>query len=199
MRDESTAPEAGERETIFDTRRAPTDDELRRVAELAAEQLAKQEEVERLTLALDGACKELDRIRRDLLPGAMDEVGLEEARLLDGSRISIEKKVRASIPVPRRPEAYAWLRERGHDIVKNEVVTSFGKGEESGAEGLLAELQARGLVVAREESVHPSTLGAFVREQLREGAEIPLDLFGVFEYREAKILPPGARAPRKGK
>ena len=36
-------------------------------------------------------------------------------------------------------------------------------------------------------NVHPSTLAAFVREKLREGEELPLDLFGVHRQRIAKI------------
>jgi hypothetical protein len=35
--------------------------------------------------------------------------------------------------------------------------------------------------------VEPSTLKKFIREQLEEGASIPLDLFGVAQMRKAKI------------
>jgi hypothetical protein len=41
--------------------------------------------------------------------------------------------------------------------------------------------------VKQEQNVHWQTLDAFVRQQLENGDELPLELFGVFRQRFAKV------------
>ena len=57
---------------------------------------------------------------------------------------------------------------------------------------MLAQLEKNKHVVEHKESVHAGTLTAFVKEQMGEGNNIPMDLLGVFEYSKTKITRKGA-------
>lgn len=165
----------------------PDEGALKELSELALRQILVEEEIARLAAELKEASEVLGRISREYIPEKMREIGMESFTLSTGEKVAVVKTVKASIPKDQVAEAHAWLREKGFDIIKNNVTASFVKGEESAAIKLLADLEARGLVVDHKEFVHHSTLGAFVREQLREGADLPSDLFGIFEVTNTKI------------
>jgi hypothetical protein len=121
------------------------------------------------------------------IPQLMDEMGVER---LDVDGVVVERKmiVSASIPVARKDEAFAWLRENGlDDIIKNDVTVSFGKGEDNVAGDVVGLLQERGFDPQTKTHVHPSTLKAFVKERVEGGKPIDLDLFGAFISNAAQI------------
>lgn len=165
-----------------------TEADLRDLATLGNQFLAAQEKVRRLEEELDEAKRELFNIGSRDLPNRMDEIGMKEFLLDSGERIQVRRVVKASIPAKLRNEAFAWLRENGHgDLVKNEVKALFGRGEDDKARALLEFLQKKGMNVDQKESVHAGTLAAFVREQLKNGVDVPHELLGVFEYMETKV------------
>jgi hypothetical protein len=121
------------------------------------------------------------------IPQLMDEMGVER---LDVDGVVVERKmiVSASIPVARKDEAFAWLRENGlDDIIKNDVTVTFGKGEDNVAGDVVGLLQERGFDPQTKTHVHPSTLKAFVKERVEGGKPIDLDLFGAFISNAAQI------------
>lgn len=101
----------------------------------------------------------LKLLEETVIPEAMDEMGLEEFKDTKGRKVQSIKKIRASITKANMMEAYAWLREHdyGHIIKKVE-----------------------------KESVHPGTLGAFAREMMEEGEELP-DCITIYEQRSVKV------------
>lgn len=166
----------------------PSDDALAAVAELVARQIVLEDEVALAEEALREKKTELERVRSDLLPSALRQHNLTELRTADGFRVQVRDVVRASIPKPRRDEAFAWLEEQGHgDLVKHLVSATFGRGEDHEAEEAAAALAQMGCDVKDERSVHASTLSAFVREQIEAGRDLPRDLLGVFQGQVAKI------------
>ena len=174
-----------------DATAGPSDEQLGRLSAIAAVMMGQEDVVEELSAKLRDAQAALRKTSGETIPELMAEVGMEEFKLDTGQKVKVGTKITASIKVERRPEAHAWLRENGHgSIIKNVVAASFGVGEEDRAEALLAELEAGGHVVERKEGVHAQTLGAFVREQIRENANIPYDLLGVFEANFTKITRP---------
>jgi hypothetical protein len=107
---------------------------------------------------------------------------------VDGLTVSRKMMVHASIPVDRKDEAFAWLREHNlDDIIKNDVTVSFGKGEDNIAGDVVGFLQERGFDPSTKTYVHPSTLKAFVKERVTDGKPIDLDLFGAFIANAAEI------------
>ncbi len=170
----------------------PTSEQLVNIAELAAQ----QDDIEQRLVRYAEIAKELKaehkKISEELIPTAMSEVGMQKFTLENGVTVSVDKGVYASISKKNEPNAYKWLRETGNeDIIKNEIKVRFGAGEDSLAEQLEATLNDEfGIAYDQKASVHPGTLKAFVREELAEGSDIPHDLFGIFEFKVAKLSKP---------
>jgi hypothetical protein len=121
------------------------------------------------------------------IPQLMDEMGVERLDV-DGAVVERKMIVSASIPVARKEEAFAWLRDNGlDDIIKNDITVSFGKGEDNVAGDVVGLLQDRGFDPKTKTHVHPSTLKAFVKERVEDGKPIDLDLFGAFISNTAQI------------
>jgi hypothetical protein len=127
------------------------------------------------------------RLSTDTIPALMDEMGMDRIDV-DGLTVARKMIVHASIPVDRREEAFTWLRENNmDDIIKNDVTCSFGKGEDNIAGDVVGLLQEKGFDPKTKTHVHPSTLKAFVKEQVTKGTPIDLDLFGAFVTNAAEI------------
>jgi hypothetical protein len=122
------------------------------------------------------------------LPDVMQEIGLTNFTLADGSKLEIKATYGARIPVEHREAAFAWLQEKGYDdIIKNMVSVPFGRGEDSSATEFMELAQKSGYLPDQKKEVHPQTLKAFVKEQLEKGTPVPMDLFGVFTGHRATI------------
>ncbi len=163
-------------------------DMMSRVMTLANLLVKQQAETKALEDALKDAKARLRSLEREDLPALMAEIGLTELKLADGSVVSIKEEVDAGLSEERRPAALRWLLDNGFGgLIKTEITVAFERGQHDEAEKLAAEL---GLTVPNlnlTETVHSATLKSFVKEQLREGHAIPMDLFGVFPYSIAKV------------
>jgi hypothetical protein len=156
-----------------------TNQELAQVTALAELQVRQEKHVEYLEEQLKQAKKELLQTSDSDLPNAMAEIGMTSFTLTNGHKISIKEEVYASIPKEGQDKAFSWLRS--HDfgaLIKNQIIAEFGKGEDNAAHEAAMLLAEHGWKPTQKESVHPMTLKAFIREQLSEGREIPLDFFG---------------------
>lgn len=156
---------------------------------LADQQEAAQEEVDRLTALLDEARKNLQRITEHEIPTLMD--GLEgKFNLPDGRSITVTEKIRSSATGDKKIAAIHWLDNNGHGaIVKRQFIIEFGRDQEEWAkefEQMLSKSKTP-LNVKKERSIHHATLEAFIRQALEDGEDIPLDTFGVFRQRFAKV------------
>lgn len=159
---------------------------------LADEAERAEEEVERLTNLLDIAKTNYRRVVEQEIPQIVD--GLNSTlNLPDGRKITIKEQVRCSIAGERKYPALQWLNSNGHgNLIKRRFIIEFGKDQEQWADEFEQKLTnyERPLNVKREANVHPQTLQAFVRERLREGDNVPIETFGVFRQRTAKIASP---------
>ena len=64
----------------------------------------------------------------------MKEMSLSSLKLADGSSVEVKPIYGASIPIAKREEAFNWLRQNGlGDLIKNEVIVSFGRNEDDKA------------------------------------------------------------------
>lgn len=155
---------------------------------LVDEQHAAEQEVNRLMLELKRAQEAQLDISQRRLPELMDSLGLSTFKTTSGLAITIQEKIRASISQENKPKAFAWLEEHGFGgLIKRNVVIKFGRDQEEEAVQYLDTLRQDGKDAALDKTVHSSTLASFVREQLEEGKNIPVEVFGVFRQREAKI------------
>ena len=166
----------------------PKQEDLAGVAELGYRQVNLTAELAAIENELALKKEELRQVVEIELPESMLNLGLTSFSLSDGSKISVKTFYRGSIPKAREVEAFSWLRENGHDdLIKNEVKCTFGKGEDQAAEFLMAVLEEEKQDYENKKAVHPSTLKAFVREQLERGNKLPLDILGVYVGQKSEI------------
>lgn len=166
----------------------PKQEDLAGIAELGMRQGHLTAELAVIENALALKKEELRQVVEIELPESMLNLGLTSFSLSDGSKISIKTFYRGSIPKVREVEAFNWLRKNGHDdLIKNEIKCTFGKGEDQNAEFIMSILEGEGQDYENKKAVHPSTLKAFVREQLERGNKLPLDILGVFVGQKSEI------------
>lgn len=168
-----------------------SDDELKSISELANRQISLETEVASAEKVLSDLKERLRKIKCEAIPAAMDQAGVKEFTLLDGRKLKVEEKIKASIPEQFKLKALDWLRSNeGGPLIKNKVVAMFGMGQDKQATELLSNLSMQGLNVTQDQAVHPASLTKFVRLRLEDGKTLPEDLFSVFQYRETKIVTP---------
>lgn len=167
---------------------------LERLTQLAVKMKELERDINERKVALAEVEAEHERIETKFIPDIMTELGLEEFKLKDGSKITVKDDVKCSITEERKPAAWKWLEDTKNDgIIKTAVEATFGRGEMERARVAMDVLTKSGFMAEISRSVHPSTLKAFVKEQLEAGVDIPLETFGVYERKVAKITLPRTR------
>jgi len=177
-----------EEDVSSNTLEAVDGNSLKSVAELAKRIAEQEAEIAKVENYLKEKKKELLKMTDEDLPSVLEEMGISSFTLDDGSKVDVKPLYGASIPKPRTEEAHEWLRENGYDdIIKNVVACSFGRGEDHQAANFKEVASKMGLTPEQNESVHSSTLRAWVRERIENGDEFPMDLFGAFVGQRAVI------------
>ena len=165
-----------------------TDGELTIVSDLANKQLKLATQVAELEADLKAKKEELRLTSEQELPDAMQQAGLTQITLSSGEKISINEFYNAHISKANQEKAYEWLVTNGHEgLIKNEVLLKFGREETEVVDQTVSALQSRGLSPEVRQSVHPSTLKAFVKEQITNGNDIPTEPFGIYIGTKATI------------
>ena len=158
------------------------------VAGLARKIKQQQDKVERLDRELKDEKQALLKLTDEDLPSTMADLGLSRFSLDDGSTVEVKPTYGASILVKDRPAAYDWLRENGFDdIIKNVISCQFGRGEDDQASAFHAFASQQGYPADQNESIHASTLKAFVKERIETGEDFPHTLFGAYVGQRAII------------
>ena len=121
------------------------------------------------------------------IPSLMEALGLESLTV-DGNKITVEKYVSARIPDDRKEDAYNFLRSIGEaDIIKNDVVVTFGMGQDNMAGAVLDDLRGQGLEPNQKTHIHPMTLRSWVKNRIESKQDIDYDTFGVYVGNRAII------------
>lgn len=167
---------------------------------LAQESIGLTAEINSDTVALAEKQGRLDKLERVRIPEIMETLGMAEFKLTDGSTVSVKNDIKASITIANQPAAFKWLEDHHFDgIIKTNVGLAFGKGEMERAKKAVEELSKAGFDGASiDRSVHFSTLKSFVKERLEDATvkaedALPMDIFGVFEFKVAKIKLPKSK------
>ena len=164
--------------------------EITDIAQQCVKLKEKEDEIAELEDKLKAKKAEADDISSRVIPELLHEQGLQEIKLADGSKVSVKKEFRATLPKDdlRRESAYQWLRDQGlGDIIKNEVAVTFGKGEDNKAKQLLDLAVGNGYEPSQREKVEPMTLKALYRERVESGLDMPPDIFHLFVKDETKM------------
>jgi hypothetical protein len=168
---------------------------MKRIVVLAQLMQQQQLRVDELEQELKDAKEALRSTEREDLPMLMAELGISELKLEDGSVVKVVEDCDCRITDATRERALKWLADNGFGgLIKTQVTAVFGRGEREEALKLFEKIIDEPADVQLKEEVHPSTLKAFVKEQIAAGTAIPMDAFNVFPYNKASLKP----ATKKG-
>jgi len=166
-------------------------DGMQRITQLAEEQIDLEKQIKEKLEEVNDLKYRLKNIQEDELPSVMQEYNMKGYELENGFKIKRETNIEAHISKKNEDEAYAWLKQNNFDdIIKNQIVANFGRGDESKAEQLVTELADNGYACDVKKSVHHNTLKSFCREQIEKGVKFPAELFGIFIGEKTKITKP---------
>jgi len=165
------------------------DDDLSGLSKLIQRQLNLDSEIENMEETMKEMKRERDLLSQETIPTKMQELGINETTMKDGSKVTVKEGFHCRIPKAREEEALQYLKQEGlGDIIKNQVSTSFGTGEDNMAGDLAGYIESNfGITPDVKKSVHPSTLKATLKKRHEEGLSDPDDLFGIFIRPETKI------------
>ena len=125
--------------------------------------------------------KHLEHLSSEVIPTMLSEMGLSFLKLQDGSSVEVKTNYSATITQANKDEAFNWLRQNGlGDIIKNEIVVSFGRSEDDKAAAYAELAKGQGHQPTQKLKVEPMTLKALVRERIEGGKEMPTELFNIF-------------------
>lgn len=172
----------------------PPDQALAGLAAAAKERQGVAARVAQLEEELAETKTMLRQFDEVMIPDLMSSIGMATFVLDDGTTVKVEPFVDVSVREDDRAAAWDWLDRNGFgDLVKHEVSVALGKGDGDVANAAIRALEDMGLTVRDRLSVHPGTLKAFVKEQLKDAAERgapPIqfpDEFKIFQGRRAKL------------
>lgn len=155
---------------------------LRRAEELAGE-------IENAETALADLKKQRENLTRNILPEMMRTAGITDCRTGAGRKVALREFHVGRITEATAREAFAWLDANNcGGIAKDTVKIELGRGMDEVASKVMAEMHELGVVAERKRAIHPSTLNAFVSEQMKDHPDtFPQHLFGVTAIAEVTI------------
>ena len=177
-------------EMLKDTKDMLDNVEITDIAQQCVLLKKKEDEVAELEDKLKAKKAEADDISSRVIPELLQEQGLQEIKLADGSKVSVKKEFRATLPKDdlRREAAYQWLRDQNlGDIIKNNVTVSFGKGEDNKANQMMDLAVANGFTPQQKSDVAWNTLTALYEERVKAGLDMPSDVFSLWIKDKTKI------------
>ena len=164
--------------------------EVTTVADQCVKLKQKEDEIANLEQQLKDKKAEADDISSRVIPELLAEQGLSEIKLADGSKVSVKKEFRCTLPKDeaKREQAYKWLRDQGlGDIIKNNVFVTFGKGEDNKAKQLLDLAAENGFEPQQKSDAAWNTLTALFQERVESGLDMPSDIFNTWIKDKTKI------------
>ena len=163
-------------------------DSLYSLADQVEKLEAMQQQLEIQEEAIKEKKKQIQHISGEVIPTMMSEMGLAELKLHDGSHLKVSTSYRATITEANKEMAFNWLRENGlGDIIKNEILVSFGRNEDNKAADYAELAKGQGFQPTQKMKVEPMTLKALVRERIEAGKEMPTEIFGVYSENKTTI------------
>ena len=164
--------------------------EVTTVADQCVKLKQKEDEIANLEQQLKDKKAEADDISSRVIPELLAEQGLSEIKLADGSKVSVKKEFRCTLPKDeaKREQAYKWLRDQGlGDIIKNNIFVTFGKGEDDKAKQLLNLAAENGFDPQQKSDAAWNTLTALFQERVESGLDMPSDIFNTWIKDKTKI------------
>ena len=156
-------------------------DDIGKLANKIKEMQTIQKDIEQNEEYLKQRKKDLEQISGEAIPTMLTEMGLSYLKLADGSSVEVKTNYSATITLANKEKAFNWLRENDlGDIIKNELIVSFGRNEDNKAAEYAELAKGQGYQPTQKLKVEPMTLKALVRERIEGGKPLPTEIFNVF-------------------
>lgn len=124
------------------------------------------------------------------IPDLMVEAGIDAFTLATGEKVELQQFIAAGITPANRDRVFEWLRDNDKgDLIKSKLVIWFPKEREAEARKLQQFCVKKELDAELEQSIHPSTLKAFIKNACKRGA-FPLRLWDAYVGIQAKVKKP---------
>ncbi len=184
---------------------APASNELGAIADLAQRMFDLENEINKLDESLKQKKQDLKMLAEQDLPDLMQELNIKNFTLSNGAKVEVKDVIQASVPsqgaIDRikdedekeamrilQQQCFDWLRDNGlGDLIKSNVEVQFGRNEDDACNAFTKELREKKLYYKRAVGVHPGSVNAILKERLKDGKDIPVELFRVYMGRRAKI------------
>ena len=154
---------------------------INKLANKIKEMQAIQKDIEQNEKYLKQRKQDLEQVSGEAIPTMLTEMGLSYLKLTDGSSVEVKTNYSATITLANKEKAFNWLRENGlGDIIKNELIVSFGRNEDNKAAAYADLAKGQGYQPTQKLKVEPMTLKALVRERIEGGKPLPTEIFNVF-------------------
>ncbi len=173
------------------------DDLLLRIKVQAQALRDKRYEIKNIEERLQEAKDSVRILQRDTIPDLMSEAGINKLTIeaegnVPAFDIAVRPFARASIaaswPNEKREAAFDWLDTHGAgDLIKTEIAIYLPKEQRGAALDLIGTLRDAGYEPTINEMVHHGTLGKWLKEMIRSGNVVPLDIIGGEVGMEATI------------
>lgn len=149
--------------------------------------------IETLKSLLKWQEEKLTKIKQELIPSILNEVGLTELKLKTGEKVTIVNQVKPSLAKERIGTAII-------NMIKNEIENGLDAGEAEEYihslfkdylkvdtnDNLISYFLNNDIVFDRDQSIHFKTLEKYCKEKIESGQTIPEEI-KVYTYQEAKI------------
>lgn len=194
---------AGTDEDIVAFTDAPSESEARSLADMGRELFQVDSSIAELEDQLEARKARRKELTDKELPDYFTRVGQDRMGLPEFDvDLVLENFVHANIAADWEPErreaAFGWLEEHGHgDMIKVEMTLKFPRTAMAFARWVQQTLETLKFPKQFVKMVMPSvelglgvpwnTLTAWAKEQIKNGAELPLDTLGVTTGRVVKI------------
>jgi hypothetical protein len=158
------------------------------ITALARKARKLEREIERKKEELKALEKQYRAVVEGDLVTAFEAAGVESFTTADGIGIEVKEELYASIPKKNKPQCAAWLVSHGQaHILSCDLVLQYSRGDRESATALAKELAERGLKPAVKEDMNTASVKTLLKEMRSEGADVPLNLFGAYVLKRAKI------------
>jgi len=150
-------------------------------------EIAKAEEAHAME-ALKSKTKRVTELEQYEIPELMLALNTRKHETASGLSISLNETIRCSIPHSNKPKCMKWLIDNGHSaLIKDTVTVEFNVDQHEDAVLLKERLLGEHSHVLQDQKVESSTIRAFIKKQLANGVDFPMEMFGAFQQMKAVI------------
>jgi hypothetical protein len=161
--------------------------DVKELVKLAKMDIAASIRVANAEEELKKAKAALANVRERMIPELMDELEIDNIEH-GGFKITMDTKIHTHVSDERRDAAMAWLRKHGlMKIIRHEIKVLPSTAED--VRKTIENLDKLGVDYKEIPTVHHSTLKSVIRSRLEGGKDVPVELFGYYEQRIAKVQP----------